>query len=288
MTSTHEQWDIVSGVGITALAVAVGRAIESRRQDRLIDDPYARDLVTAADAPQLSALPDSAIELQEAMSGYLGVRTRFFDEYFLRAAAGGVRQAVILASGLDTRAFRLAWPDDLRVFEIDQPKVLEFKDDTLNRLGVKPNSDRVVLPVDLRDDWANALRDAGFDSSLPTAWLAEGLLPYLPAAAEAQLLSTIDRLSAPGSRLSIEHITGPRDRFITDEMHDLSKEWGIELTDLFDTTDRPDPGDELGRLGWTVRREPTAEIAAGYGRQLTGFGTRFIALGQMLTAFREN
>ncbi|MEU6129750.1 class I SAM-dependent methyltransferase [Saccharopolyspora sp. NPDC047091] len=288
MTSTHEQWDIVSGVGITALAVAGGRAVESQREDRLINDPYAADLVAAAGSTMFTEMENSPAELLEAMSGYLGVRTRFFDEYFLRAAAGGVQQAVILASGLDTRAFRLAWPEGLRVFEIDQPKVLQFKDDTLNRIDAEPGSDRRVVPVDLRDDWASALEAAGFDATKPTAWLAEGLLPYLPPEAEAQLLATVDRLSAPGSRLSIEHMAGPRDRFATDEMQAIGRQWGIDLLGLFSTDDRPDPEDVLKRAGWQVRREPTNEIAAGYGRELPGFTRRFAEVGCMLTAFRES
>ncbi|GAA3352876.1 hypothetical protein GCM10020366_04160 [Saccharopolyspora gregorii] len=138
MTSTHEQWDIVSGVGMTALAVAAARAIESHRDDRLINDPYAEGLVAAARSPALAEMENSSAEMLETMSGYLGVRTRFFDEYFLRAAAGGVQQAVILASGLDTRAFRLNWPEGLRVFEIDQPKVLQFKDETLDGSARSP------------------------------------------------------------------------------------------------------------------------------------------------------
>lgn len=288
MTSTHEQWDIVSGVGMTALAVAAARAIESHRDDRLINDPYAGDLVAAAQSPALAEMENSSAEMLEAMSGYLGVRTRFFDEYFLRAAAGGVQQAVILASGLDTRAFRLNWPEGLRVFEIDQPKVLQFKDETLDRIGAQPGSDRRVVPVDLRDDWASALEAAGFDASLPTAWLAEGLLPYLPAEAEAQLLDTIDRFSAPGSRLSIEHMAGPREEYVNDELRDLALEWGMDLQALFSTDERPDPGEVLAGLGWNVRREPTNEITAGYGRALPGLGERFAELGCMLTAFREN
>lgn len=286
MTSTHEQWDIVSGVGITALAVAEGRAAESAREDRLINDPYARALVDAADAPQLASA--EAQELMRGMvSDYMGVRTRFFDEFFLRAAAGGVGQAVILASGLDTRAYRLAWPSGVRVFEIDQPKVLEFKDQTLDGIGAKPAAERHAVAVDLRDDWASALQEAGFDTSVPTAWLAEGLLPYLPVDAEAQLLDTIHRFSAPGSRLSIEHVAGDRDQMLGDEIQKVSDQWGIDLPSLFSVEDRPDPGEVLTGKGWTVRRDPSMEIAAGYGRTFSGLQEMFHEQSQMLTAHLE-
>ncbi|MCX2729893.1 class I SAM-dependent methyltransferase [Saccharopolyspora sp. NFXS83] len=287
MTSTHEQWDIVSGVGITALAVAEGRAAESAREDRLINDPYARALVDAADAPQLASS-----EAQELMRGlvsdYMGVRTRFFDEFFLRAAAGGCGQAVILASGLDTRAFRLDWPSGLRIFEVDQAKVLEFKDQTLDSIGAKPTAERHAISADLRDDWAGALQEAGFDTSVPTAWLAEGLLPYLPAEAEAQLLETIHAFSAPGSRLSIEHIAGDRSHMVGDEIQQVSEQWGIDLPSLFSIEDRPDPGDVLTGKGWTVRRDPGLEIAAGYGRKFIGFHEKFHEVSQMLTARLES
>ncbi|WP_243793598.1 SAM-dependent methyltransferase [Saccharopolyspora gloriosae] len=283
MTSTHEQWDIVSGVGITALAVAEGRAAESAREDRLINDPYARALADAADSPQLSS-PEAQELMRTMVSDYMGVRTRFFDEFFLRAAAGGVGQAVILASGLDTRAFRLEWPSGFRVFEIDQAKVLEFKDQTLDSLGAKPTAERHAVSADLRDDWASALKEAGFDPSVPTAWLAEGLLPYLPPDAEAQLLETIHEFSAPGSRLSIEHVAGTRGQMMGDEIKQVSEQWGIDLPSLFSIEDRPDPGEVLTGKGWTVRRDPSIEIAAGYGRKFADFQAMFQEQSQMLTA----
>ena len=281
--TVHEQWDIVSSVGFTALAVAEGRAIESRQENRLINDPYAADLAAAADAPQFKG-PEAAEILQQFAGGYLGVRTRYFDEFFLRTTASGARQAVILASGLDTRAHRLNWPDGMRVFEIDQQKVIDCKVDTLRQLGAQPTAEWHPIPVDLRDDWATALKDAGFDTGVPTAWLAEGLLPYLPAAAEAQLLQTVTQFSAPGSRVSIEHFAGNIAAALQNEqLIEMAKEWGMDLPSLFSGEERPDADDELRKLGWTVRHDPALEVAASYGRTFSEFEEQMQA-GQFLTA----
>jgi methyltransferase (TIGR00027 family) len=114
------------------------------------------------------------------MPDAMAARTRYFDSFFLDATQAGIRQAVILASGLDARAYRLAWPADMTVFEIDQPRVIEFKSTTLAGLRAAPTADLRTVSIDLRLDWPAALRDAGLDSDRPTAWIAEGLFGYLP------------------------------------------------------------------------------------------------------------
>lgn len=121
----------------------------------------------------------------QAMLDYMASRTAFFDEFFLSAAVAGARQAVVLAAGLDARAWRLPWPDGTTVYEVDQPKVLQFKSSTLQHSGAQPRSIHVNVPVDLRHDWPKALQQAGFDPSAPSAWWAEGLLPFLPAPTQA-------------------------------------------------------------------------------------------------------
>ncbi|CAM01060.1 methyltransferase (TIGR00027 family) [Saccharopolyspora erythraea NRRL 2338] len=286
--SANEQWDIVSGVGITALAVAVARARESRRDDRLIDDPYAEPLIRAAQPPvPMSGDGGEAGALWHEMTDYVSVRSRFFDEWFARACAAGTRQAVVLASGLDTRAFRLEWPEGFRVFEIDQPKVLEFKDGTLAAEGVRASCERHAVAVDLRDDWASALVKAGFDPALPTAWLAEGLLPYLPPEAEANLLATVHDLSARGSRIAIESIALARSALLGADLDDTAREWGIDLKGLFSLEDRPDPGDVLAQRGWRVHRDPVGDLAAGFRRPLSDRAQQLGAAGEMVTAQRD-
>ncbi|HEV7852642.1 MAG TPA: SAM-dependent methyltransferase, partial [Mycobacterium sp.] len=216
---THDDtWDIASSVGTTAVMVAAARAAETRQADALITDPYADILVEGAGTGMWATMLDEAIVEKAAaidpeiaaifrhMRNYQAVRTHFFDEHFTRATAAGIRQIVILASGLDSRAYRLNWPDGTTVYEIDQPKVLEYKAETLAGNDVKPAATLHQVPVDLRNDWPTALREKGFDSGQPTAWLAEGLLMYLPADAQDRLFTLITELSAPGSRIAAEAV----------------------------------------------------------------------------------
>ncbi|MGW5645201.1 SAM-dependent methyltransferase [Saccharopolyspora sp. NPDC003752] len=281
----NEDWDVASGVGITALMVAAARALETERADRLIDDPFAADLARAAGA----AVPTTAADFGEGWQDtidYIGLRSRLFDEWFELACAGGVRQAVVLAAGLDTRAFRLSWPSGLRLFEVDQPKVLAYKGAVLAGLGARPACDRHEVPADLRDDWPAALRHAGFDPALPTAWLAEGLIYYLPVEADVRLLAAVDEMSAPGSRIAIENPTAKRSALLGDDMARSSEKWGVDLDALFGPDERPDPAERLTGFGWRVRRETAGEAADRFGRALTSGGRGLTRVGDFLTAER--
>src|ERR1700739_828680 len=216
LRTDDDTWDIATSVGSTAGMVAAARAAETAKADPLISDPYAKLLVAGAGTgiwefmlddtipAKLAETDPEAAAIFEYMQSYQGVRTHFFDAFFADAASAGIRQAVILASGLDSRAYRLDWPSGTTVFEIDQPKVLEYKAVTLAAHAAVPSAQRHEVPVDLRNDWPSALRDAGFDPALPTAWLAEGLLMYLPAAAQDRLSERLTELSAPGSRVAVE------------------------------------------------------------------------------------
>lgn len=271
--TAHEQWDIATSVGLTALAVAAGRAIDGHRADRLVDDPHAAAFVRAADPPV--PMPTRPPESDDAdyrkvwdyLTDRLAVRSRYFDQFFQRAADSGIRQGVLLASGLDTRAFRLSWPDGFRLFEVDQPKVLDFKDEVLQRERATAGCDRRCVRVDLREDWESALDAAGFDRERPTAWLAEGLLPYLPQEAEQQLLDTIHRCSAPGSSIALE-VTSPSQRRGSQWAPLLSKYLGVDMTSLMHSDDRPAPDATLGALGWTTEADTVAEAADHYQRAL--------------------
>jgi methyltransferase (TIGR00027 family) len=221
MTRTEDDtWDITESVGATALGVAAGRAAETKSEHPLIRDPYAQLFLDAVGdgVPNLylheDELPAELVEVDprlvermQAMKGYIASRTLFFDEFFLAAAGDRVTQAVILAAGLDARAWRLDWPAGTEVYELDQPKVLDFKTSTLESHGITPLATHVGVPVDLRHDWPAALRAAGFNPAAPTAWAAEGLLPYLTAAAQDVLFERIASLSARGSRVAVEDFT---------------------------------------------------------------------------------
>jgi methyltransferase (TIGR00027 family) len=271
-----DTWDINESVGATALGVAGGRAAETNSADPLISDPFAKLFLDAAgdgiwriylDAELPAELVDVDPELpvrMRAMMGYTACRTKFFDEYFLAAAGAGIRQAVILAAGLDARAWRLAWPAGCVVYEIDQPKVLEFKTDTLESHQVTPIATHVGVGIDLRQDWPAALVEYGFDPTLPTAWSAEGLLPYLTADAQNLLFDRIESLSAPGSRVAVEAFTNEffsQDSFARreEQMHryraaavKLGAKDITEAGNLLYDEERTEVVDWLHTHGWTV------------------------------------
>lgn len=280
MTRTaDDSWDLASSVGATATAVAATRATASQGPDALLDDPWAEPLVRAVgmemfvkvvDGESLADDDDPLLN-RRAMNEQMAVRTRFFDDFFLDAARAGVRQAVILASGLDTRAYRLPSPAGTVVFEIDQPEVIEFKTRTLADLGAEPTAQRRTVAVDLRNDWAKALKEKGFDPTAPTAWSAEGLLVYLPPEAQDRLFDDITALSAPGSRIATEHMdlsSIPDDwaEKLTERTKRLGSE--IDLTELFYTGERNSAADYLAKHGWRNTILPTAEAYAANGFQL--------------------
>lgn len=200
------------GVGKTALGVAVVRAHESRRPDRIFDDPYAAAFVAAAPTAfpgvvpgQTASAADPQAKVGAAFAVSAVLRTRFFDDYLRQASAAGCGQVVLLAGGLDTRAYRLVWAPGTRLFELDLPAVLDFKERVLHQAAATAGCERITLSVDLREDWSPALRAAGLDPSKPTAWLCEGLLIYLSSDEAAQLLTVVSDLSAPGSQIACEH-----------------------------------------------------------------------------------
>ena len=273
-----DTWDLASSVGATATAVAASRATASQGPDALLDDPWAEPLVRAVGIDTFIKLIDGELELiddpvlnRRAMNEQMAVRTRFFDDFFTTATGSGLRQAVILASGLDTRAYRLPWPAGTVVYEIDQPEVIEFKTRTLTDLGAQPTAQRRTVAIDLRNDWPAALKQAGFDPSLPTAWSAEGLLVYLPPEAQDRLFDNISELSASGSRIATEHMdmTGlPEDW--AEKLTERSRRIGsdINLAELFYTGERNGAADYLTTHGWRVDVLKSADAFAANGFEL--------------------
>nr|WP_231861254.1 class I SAM-dependent methyltransferase [Frankia alni] len=287
MTSTRhdgDTWDLASSVGATATMAAVARAIATRADRRLIDDPFAAPLVRAVGIDLLTRLatgdvpPDGLVE--QVAIDVAKVRARFYDEFFLEATNTGITQVVILASGLDSRAYRLPWPIGTVVYELDQPRVVEFKTRTLAALGAVPTADRRVAAVDLRDDWPAALRAAGFDPARPTAWSAEGLLGYLPPEAQDRLLDTVTELSAPESRVATENRPNPKpgDEDRTKEaLNRISERWRAHSFD-------PD----MARLRYYGERNETAPYLADRGWALTGISVRDLLAAHGLPPLRDD
>ncbi|HTZ16106.1 MAG TPA: class I SAM-dependent methyltransferase [Mycobacterium sp.] len=306
---THDDtWDIATSVGTTAVMVAAARAAETDRTDPLIRDPYAKLLVSEAGTgvwenmldgsllDKVEAIDPEAAAVFQHMRSYQAVRTHFFDAYFIGAVAVGIRQVVILASGLDSRAYRLDWPAGTQAFEIDQPKVLAYKSATLAANGATPSADRHEVPIDLRQDWPAALADAGFDPKAPTAWLAEGLLMYLPADAQDRLFTQITELSAPGSRIAVETAANHADerrQEMRDRLQRVADKLGIQRTvdiqDLiYHDDDRADVADWLNDHGWRATAQNSGDEMRRLDRWVEGVpsGDDRDAFSQFVTAER--
>jgi methyltransferase (TIGR00027 family) len=279
--SEGDTWDLASSVGATATMVAASRALASRDPDPLLDDKFAEPLVRAVGHPFFTRMLDGEIPLDndpdsdqvpfslQQRREQIAVRTRFFDDFFSAATAAGIRQAVILAAGLDARAYRLSWPAGTVVFEVDQPEVITFKSLTLAQIGAEPTTERRAVGIDLRDDWPAVLRDNVFDTAAPTAWIAEGLLPYLPPDAQDRLLDNITKLSAPGSRLATENITD-MSVFTDERARAMRSNWhkhglDIDVAELVWLGPRSQAAEHLKSTGWKVTQYATEQLYADHG-----------------------
>jgi methyltransferase (TIGR00027 family) len=272
--SESDSWDLATSVGATATMVAANRALAS--QAGLIDDPFAAPLVRAVGIDVYTRLVNGEIPVTDEhefdparMGRGMAVRTRFYDDFFLGATRGGIRQAVILAAGLDARAYRLPWPQGTVLYEVDLPDVIEFKTSTLRDLGAEPTVERRTVAVDLRDDWPAALRAAGFDPQAPSAWSAEGLVVYLPPEAQDALFGSITALSAPKSQVASEFVpdttvfNDPRWRDHHERMRELGFE--VDLNDLVYHYERSHIIEDLTKRGWHVSHRTVAEMHAANG-----------------------
>jgi methyltransferase (TIGR00027 family) len=269
-----DTWDIVSSVGYTALLVAGWRALHAADDDPLVRDGYAKHFIAASGDPFLNeALANPASTAgATAFPRLYGVQTHFFDEFFTAAGKAGIRQAVIVAAGLDSRAYRLDWLSGTTVFEIDQPKVLEFKARILAEHGAEPAAHRRDVAADLRDDWSVPLRASGFDTGLASAWSVEGILPYLTGAAQDTLFGRITELSAPGSRVAIGALGSclDQDRLaaLEDNYPGLNLSGDVDFSTLtYDDATKTKPAQWLTDRGWAVdpvRTNP--ELQREYGR----------------------
>ncbi|MET9486521.1 SAM-dependent methyltransferase [Nocardia sp. NPDC006630] len=290
MRTDGDSWDINTGVGSTALFVAAARALAGRAADAPAHDPLAEIFVRAA-GPEWVDLLEGRVPGHPLLTPEFGMqfqqhqitRTRYFDDFLNAAAATGIRQVVILAAGLDARAYRLPWPDGTVVYELDRPQVLEFKRETLTKAGHKPRAQRHEVPVDLREDWPKALRESGFDPSLPSAWLVEGLLIYLPPAAQDQLFDAIDALSAPGSRIAIEQMD-PLPEAATTAMAD--SDGGSDWVRLIYNEPRSEATAWFGNRGWTGDRVYLTDYIQELGQPLAD-GPQQQSLINLVTVARD-
>ena len=284
MRSEGDTWDITTSVGSTALFVATARALEAQKPQPLAVDPYAEIFCRAVGGPAADVLdgtvpdhPLKSADFGEHFVNFQGARTKYFDEYFRRAAESGVRQVVILAAGLDSRAYRLDWPAGTTIFELDQPQVLDFKREVLTGQGAQPRAERREIAIDLREDWPQALRDSGFDPGKPSAWIAEGLLIYLPASAQEQLFTGVNSLAAPGSHVAVEDGAPMNDdafqAAVAEEREAAAQGDGRVFFQLVYNEQHAPATEWLDSHGWTAVGTPLADYLREVGRPVPGLDT---------------
>lgn len=298
--SEGDTWDITTSVGSTALFVATARALEAQKPEPLAVDPYAEVFCRAVGGSWADVLdgkdPDHQLktaDFGENFVNFQGARTKYFDEYFRRAADAGVRQVVVLAAGLDSRAYRLDWPAATTIFELDQPQVLEFKREVLASAGAQPRAERREIAIDLREDWPQALRDTGFDPAKPSAWIAEGLLIYLPAKAQEQLFTGIDGLAGHGSHVAVEDGAPlPPEDFeaaVAEERAATEQGDGRVFFQLVYNEQHEPAAEWFGRHGWNAVGTPLADYLRQVGRPVPGPETEagpMIARNTLVSAVR--
>ena len=245
-------------VARTALMVAAFRAKESNRPNRLFDDPLSSVLAGE------NALREAANHHRDERLPYLAIRTRFFDDWLEKTVGPALRQVVFLGAGMDTRAFRLRWPDVVQLWEIDCPELLALKQARLNAVQAKPRCIRTPVAADLSiADWPDHLMMHGFRKEALSVWLAEGLFMYLPSEAVAQVLRTVGSIACAGSQfgaeiLSEDYLHHERNRARLEEAAARGTRW------VFGTNE---PEELFSRAGWRVNAvvQP-GEEGASFGR----------------------
>jgi methyltransferase (TIGR00027 family) len=304
MRSDDDTWDITTSVGSTALMVAAARALEAQKPAPLAVDPYAEVFCRAVGGRWADVLDGKASDHMLADSDFgahfvdfQGARTRYFDDFFARAVEAGVKQVVIFAAGLDSRAYRLDWPDGTVIYELDQPRVLEFKRRVVEEHGARSRARRVEISVDLRDDWPAVLRAHGFDDSRPAAFIAEGLLIYLPATAQEALFEGVDALAAPGSFVGIEEGEPmPAELWEFAKAGERAAEeaaGGRETQSFFRLiyNEQCAPAaDWFGARGWRAEPTPLADLLVRLGRPLPGAAspaTGMVNTNTLVSAVKE-
>ncbi|OBK19382.1 SAM-dependent methyltransferase [Mycobacterium asiaticum] len=300
-------WDINTDLGSTALAVAAQRAAETAQDDPLIQDEFAAVLVAAANEPGWQRIAagdlswmgtEDAVGRRVARTGreYVATRTVFFDEFCTDAASLGINQFVILAAGLDARAYRLVPLTGKRVYEIDQPAVQAFKDAALTAHGAAPLADLRAIPGDLHDErWPLLLMEGGWDKSLPTAWLVEGILPYLSSTEHNALFDTLTELSAPDSRLAAEvyhhatkHFGDERLSAWRDGAAEIDDALGVDVdvTTFIKNHDASNTASWLAQHGWKVESLDSRDLMSRLGRPIPPDLRDVAPVSSLVTAVR--
>jgi len=247
-----------SSLAETAHWTAAARSMETLREDALFADPWAAALAGKAGEAWLARSAGNAFGTLPMV-----IRTRYFDDFLKEGVwQQGLRQVVILAAGLDTRAYRLEWPTGTILFELDKPEVLAYKQGILDPAGAKPSCERIAVAADLSADWVDSMVENGFTASAPTIWLLEGILFYLPNEIIGTILEQLSSVSAARSRLGFDIInqftlTSP----LTRAWINMQAMQGAPWIGWMD-----DPPGYLGKNGWQAALCQPGAPQANFGR----------------------
>jgi methyltransferase (TIGR00027 family) len=261
------QGPVLPPVGETAVGVAQVRAAEADRSDRLFTDLLAASFVRAAGLNDRRRDGAVAPGRRPSLVAWITVRTRFLDDLVLDACGSGCRQVVILGAGLDARAFRLDWPAKLRLWELDLAQVLEFKQKVVDADGWRTHCERIAVPVDLSENWPQALLEAGFDAHARVTWLAEGLLAYLSPEASDSLVARAGELSVPESRMGLT-LASPERLQAWRAAHPDGAGRPGDYVALWRSTAPELATEWLAAHGWHAEIFNAAERSAAYGRPI--------------------
>ncbi|MCC5603180.1 SAM-dependent methyltransferase [Nostoc favosum] len=258
---------MLSSVGLTSLYVAAARAYETEYRQRLFVDTYARSFAGDTGFALFSDLRSFSpgLSANDPHPG-ISIRTRFFDDALLMAVHElSLKQVVLVASGMDARAFRLPWMDGVQLFEVDRQEIFQYKEPILLNLNARAKCIRKVVVTDLEQNWATALTDVGFDRHKPAAFLFEGLMFYLKPATVATVLETLQSLACPGSWLGMDFVeaellNSPYAQPFLSKLRKLGCPW------LFGVSN---PEQFILQYGWQPRQPKIVvlgEAEANYGR----------------------
>lgn len=190
----------MEAVSYTAQWTAAARAVETERGDeRLVHDEYARFLAEPHGFELLNKYGGAGLK------EFVAIRTKYIDDSITTILdTTEIKQVVLVASGMDTRSFRLKWPGGVIVYEVDHAALQDEKQQRLDRLGAVPAVEHRPVRADLASDWLPALQQSGFDPAAPALWVPEALFFFLTEDQAAQLLETLAQASAPGSWLATD------------------------------------------------------------------------------------
>lgn len=204
------------GPSKTAETIAMVRVAESRRpeDERICYDPYAIRFISKEVLEFVTCNPEkykAFVAQNERLVPGAGnsiiARVRYIDDLVNSAIGDGLEQLVILGAGYDTRAYRIDGLKHVRIFEVDHPVTQKIKVEKIKEIFGSLPGHVTYVPVDIGvDDLGQKLLERGYDRSLKTLFITEGLFMYLPPGTVDETLSFIAHNSGSNSAIVFDYI----------------------------------------------------------------------------------